>query len=397
MAAYARILRTPGLAVLFAATTITRLPLAINGLAVVLFLRQTSGSFALAGLVAGALALGAAAGAPLAGRLVDRRGARMLLPLALVQAAATLAIWALAGAGVPVAVTAVAAVLAGASIPPTGALLRSCLPRLLRDRELLHAAYALDSVNIELSFVSGPLVTAALVAVAGPQFALGVAAALMLGGTALFLACLPVAGRPARPPRRHAGLLGPLGDPAIRMVAMSTLPIGVCIGAIEVALPAFSTAQGAPALAGILLALWSAASGLGGLAYGTRPAGGGLVDSFLVTAALFPLACLPLALATSPGAMAGLVILAGVPIAPLIASRNRLVGSLAPEGTGAESFTWLVTALVAGLAAGNAAGGALAQSQGWASAVVFGCAAGALGAALGYAFRGALRPRVATG
>ena len=114
-------------------------------------------------------------------------------------------------------------------------------------------------------------------------------------------------------------------------------------------------------------------------------------------ALLFPLACLPLVLASSPLAMVALVILSGAPIAPLIASRNQLVGSLAPRGTGAESFTWLMTALVAGLAAGNAIGGAVAQSEGWEAAVLVGVAVAAAGAALGYSFRGALRPRVATG
>ncbi len=72
----------PAFAVLITSTMITRLPFAINGLAVILFLRAETGSFATAGLAAGALALGAGIGAPLAGRLVDRRGAVMLMPLA---------------------------------------------------------------------------------------------------------------------------------------------------------------------------------------------------------------------------------------------------------------------------------------------------------------------------
>lgn len=395
MAVYARILRLPGIAVLIGATMVTRLPFAINGLAVVLFMREKTGSFAIAGLVAGALALGAAAGAPLAGRLVDRRGPRMLMPLAFAHAGAVLAIWLLGDAGAPAAAIAVPAFISGVSFPPSGALLRSRFPELLGDDELVHGAYALDSVNIELSFIGGPLITALLVAIAGPEFALGASAILVLAGTTLFLSRLP-GGREARAStHRHTGYLGPLSDPAIRMVALTTFPVGFCLGAIEVALPAFSHDEGNAALAGILLALWSAASGLGGLIYGTRRAPDELVDSYLGTALLFPFACLPMALAPSPVAMVPLVILSGLPIAPLIASRNRLVGSLAPDGTGAESFTWLMTALVSGLAAGNALGGALAQSESWQAAVLLGSLVGALGAALGYGFRGALRPRAA--
>ena len=395
MAVYARILRVPGVAVLIGATMVTRLPFAINGLAVVLFLRETTGSFAVAGLVAGALALGAAAGAPLAGRLVDRRGARVLMPLAGVHACAVLAIWALGDAGAAPAAIAIPAALAGASFPPSGALLRSRFPGLLGDEDLVQGAYALDSVNIELSFIGGPLITALLVALAGPEFALGVSAVLVIAGTALFLSRLPGDRGPLHP-AADSGYLGPLGDPAIRMVALTTFPIGFCLGAIEVALPAFSHAENSPALAGVLLALWSLASGLGGLIYGTRVRGG-LVDSFLGIALVFPFACLPMVLAQSPLAMIPLVVLAGLPIAPLIASRNRLVGELAPANTGAESFTWLMTALVAGLAVGNAIGGALAQSEGWEAAVLAGCAVAVLGAATAYGFRGVLQPRVATG
>lgn len=396
MAVYARILRVPGVAVLIAATMVTRLPFAINGLAVVLFLRETTGSFGIAGLVAGALALGAAAGAPLAGRLVDRRGARVLMPLAAVHAFAVLAIWALGDAGAAPALIAIPAALAGASFPPSGALLRSRFPGLLGDEDLVRGAYALDSVNIELSFVGGPLITALLVALAGPEFALGVSAVLVIAGTALFLSRLPGDRGPLDSASAGGGYLGPLGDPAIRMVALTTFPIGFCLGAIEVALPAFSHAEDSPALAGVLLALWSLASGLGGLIYGTRVRGG-LVDSFLGIALVFPFACLPMVLAQSPLAMIPLVVLAGLPIAPLIASRNRLVGELAPADTGAESFTWLMTALVAGLAVGNAIGGALAQSEGWEAAVLAGCAVAVLGAATAYGFRGVLQPRVATG
>jgi MFS family permease len=332
----------------------------------------------------------------MAGRLVDRRGARMLMPLAFVHAGSVLAIWILGRADVAAALIVVPAVTAGASFPPAGALLRSRWPRLLSEPELVHGAYALDSVNIEVSFVTGPLITAVLVAIAGPELALIASAILVVAGTAWFVARLPA--EHAGPPEvHHTSRLGPLADPAIRIVALTTLPIGFCLGAVEVALPAFATDHGEPALAGVLLAIWSAASGIGGLVFGVRGAGAGHLRMFLLMAVVFPLVCLPLVLATSAWTMVPLVILSGLPIAPLIASRNLLVGFLAPVGTGAESFTWLMTALVAGLAAGNAAAGALSQDHGWEQAVLVGCAVAAIGAGFAFAFRGTLRPRLATG
>jgi MFS family permease len=90
MNAYARILRAPHMRPLFLSMLLTRLPLGLNGLATVLFLRERTGSFAVAGAAAGALALGNAVGAPLNARLVDRLGSRVLLMLAAGHAAGLL-------------------------------------------------------------------------------------------------------------------------------------------------------------------------------------------------------------------------------------------------------------------------------------------------------------------
>ena len=187
MARYSRILRTPGIAALLGAATLTRLPFAINGLAMLLYVRERSGSFGLAGAAVGALALGAGALAPFAARLVDRHGTRMLLPIALAHAGLAFAFIAAAGADIA-PLTLVAATLVGASYPPVGAVLRARWPRLLGgDRELVSAAYAFDSVVIELSFVAGPLLTAAIVAGASPVAALALSPCLMVIGTVAFV------------------------------------------------------------------------------------------------------------------------------------------------------------------------------------------------------------------
>src|SRR5215218_5874745 len=82
MHAYREILRTPHLAALLAASVVARLPIGINALATVLFLRAQTGSFAIAGAASGAIALGVALGAPLNARLIDRLGPPVMLALA---------------------------------------------------------------------------------------------------------------------------------------------------------------------------------------------------------------------------------------------------------------------------------------------------------------------------
>ncbi len=62
MKSYLAVLRAGRLGWLELATLVGRLPIGINGLAVVLFLRAETGSFAIPGAVAGGLALGTGAG-----------------------------------------------------------------------------------------------------------------------------------------------------------------------------------------------------------------------------------------------------------------------------------------------------------------------------------------------
>jgi hypothetical protein len=379
------------------ATLIGRLPIGISGLAILLYVREVSGSYAAAGLCAGALALGSALGAPLQGRLIDRRGPGMLVPLAALHAAGLVIVWAAGEAGAATGLLAAASLAAGAAVPPVSSVLRSHWPYLLADEPgLVPSAFALDSVMIEVIFVLGPLITTLVVAAVGPQYALGVSAACVVAGTLLLLAGL--AGRPG-PERTPAGTrafgLGALAAPGLRTLVLASLPVGFTLGSIEVVLPAFSTAEGSEEMAGVLLAVWSAASGVAGLAWGAREWRVSLLDAHLRLAWLLPLGVVPLALAPSPLAMALLVILAGLPIAPLIASRNELIGRVAPAGTSTEAFTWPLTALVAGVSLGAATAGVVIEASSWSGGVLVAFAVGVLGAAIVLARRATLAQPVA--
>jgi MFS family permease len=366
---YGDILRSRYVGALVASSLLSRFPIGINALAIVLFLREQTGSFAIAGAVSGSLAAGSGLGAPFVGRTVDRLGARrVLVPLACIHAFGLASIVGFAELNAPVAVLVVCGFITGAALPPTSSVLRSLWTDLLEPR-LHQAAYALDSTMIELIFITGPLLTAGIAAVTSPAGALIVSAVATVSGTAIFTALPPTKNIHGQE-RSTAGLLGALAIPGVRTLVLVSLPTGIGLGILEVGIPAFSRAEGAAAAAGVLLAMWSFGSGIGGLLYGTLPRRGGVFRTHLIVTALLPVTLLPLAAAPSVWAMAFLVIPAGCCIAPLLATRNELVGGVAPPGMRTEAYTWPMTAFVGGIAIGAALAGALVEGPGWRTAFV---------------------------
>jgi MFS family permease len=391
---YAAVLRAPHVTALVVATLLARFPIGINALAIVLYLRAERGSFAVAGLVAGALAAGSGVGAPVQGRLVDAFGQRrVLVPLGVVHAVALGALVAFAEAGAATAVLVACGLVAGFAIPPTSSVLRSMWPTLLREQPaLVQAAYALDSVMIELIFIVGPLLTAAIATVSSPQAALAVSAASVMVGTIAFTALPPSRAMRPNPNRPRAGLLGALSSPGVRTLVLTSLPAGVGIGICEITLPAFSDASGAAATAGLLLAIWSLGSAAGGLVYGALPNRPPLQKVHLAVTALLPVSFLPMAAAPSVAVMALLVIPAGVFVAPLLATRNEMVGWVAPEGARTEAYTWPLTAFVGGIAIGSALAGAIVEAASWRTAFLAAGALAAIGTVIAVARRATVVP-----
>jgi MFS family permease len=379
---------------MLALAVLARMPLGINALAVVLLLRHEGYSYGVAGAAAGAIAIGVGASGPYISRLIDRNGQReVLAPLAIAHAIGLAVIVAVALGHAPVGVIVAASLAAGIAFPPIGTVMRPLWPRLLADRpELLTTAFALDAAIVELSFVSGPLVTAGIVAVASPAPALGVSAVSSVIGT-LALTSMPPS-RAFRPSGNDAPrhLLGALQSSGVRTLVAATLPVGFCFGAVEVTFPAFCEDVATRSTAGLLLATWSFGSGVGGILYGARHWTLPAFRRYPRCAVALPLGFLPLALPGSVASMAPLAFVSGLSIAPLISTASHVVGEIAPEGSVTEAYSWPITALVIGISLGNAAAGAIAGSAGWRESFVIAACAALLGAAIAVTQRRTLQP-----
>ncbi len=371
-------LRGHGTAVPLIASVVGRLSLGMTGLALLLLVKDTTGSYASAGLVSACYALAFGVFGPSRARSADRRGpVRVLLLTAVLHPLSLIALVLIATSGLPTWVLVLPAVTGGATVPPLGPVMRAIWGALL-EGPLRATAYSLESVVIELCFVLGPLLTALLAATIDPAAAVLAAAGLAVGG-ALWMAATPVVRAVVPVEAASRGRTGPLASPAVRALLLTVVGIGVGFGAIEVALPAYVEAQGArPASAGILLAVWSLGSIVGGLVYG----GLHLVTPHrrqlpVLVAALAVGAVLPL-LAGGPVLM-GLALFAyGLAIAPFTACNAVLLGEAAPPGTVTEAFAWSSSMIFGGAALGSGVAGILVERSGPAAGLAVTAVAGGL-------------------
>jgi MFS family permease len=355
------LLAMPEVARTLTASLVGRLPYTAIGLLIILRVREMGGDYAEGGVAAGSFALGLACLSPLVGRLVDQRGQRAVLLPCAVASAIPLAALALAPDGTPLAAVAGLAALAGIVHPPLSGAMRALWPELVPPRRR-HAAYAIESAGVELTFMVGPLLlVGALAAVTSPAVGLVTCAALLVGGTLAFVTA-PTSRRwrPAGGAART--LAGALASPALLTLLVAVTFMGSSFGAIEVAIAASADEGGSRALVGPLLAAWALGSMIGGLlsARGRAPSDPhrrltGLLAATAVADGL-------VALAPGLPALAVALCLAGACIAPAFATLYSMVADLAREGTLTESYTWLTTGITAGIAAGSAAGGAVVDA-----------------------------------
>jgi predicted MFS family arabinose efflux permease len=354
-APYGRVLRVPGTRPLYGLALVSRIP--VTAAPTALTLRVVLGmhkGFAESGLVAAAVALGMACGAPLLGRLVDRRGARTVLILTTLAQAL---FWGLAGR---LAYTGLvpAAFVAGALSLPVFSLTRQAIAALLpaSDRQ---AGMSLDSMSVEISYSIGPALGVVAVTRLGSSAAmLIIGAAVVVAGIGLILFDPPTA--PIDDPLETSGprtatstttattgsggWLTPLAVAALVATSGATLTLS----GTDIALTASMRAFGHVGLLGLVVATWCLASLAGGFVYGTMPR---RRDPLLLLVLLAALTVI-MVLAGSWWALLLLSIPSGLFCAPLMSSTVEVIAGSVPPAMRGRALGVHTSALTLGSAAG---------------------------------------------
>jgi dipeptide/tripeptide permease len=304
----------------------------------------------------GAYSIAAAVGLPIQGRLMDRVGQTRVIPVTTVlTATGFITLILLAHDGASTAVLCAVAALAGVGTIPTGTAMRTLWSDLVPETELRQAAFAIDAVAIDVAFIAGPLIAAAVIALASPTASLGVCIALSVLGSAIFVSSR--ASRDWRGAPTEHRRIGPLRARGVWVLMGAALGIGIAVGAAELAATAFASAQGTAELGGTLIAVQALASTAGGLWYGARNWTSSPGDRLPGVALVFAVTLAPLVAVPSIGVSFPLMALSGLALAPAISLVYLLLDSLAPTGTAAEATGWVLTAIVGGAAIGNAVAG----------------------------------------
>jgi predicted MFS family arabinose efflux permease len=345
---YRETLRLPGIRSLLAVVTLARIPITAGAvtltLHVVLDLHRGYGA---AGLVTAAFTVGASLGAPVLGRLTDRRGLRLVLVLTTV---AEVLFWS-TGQAMPYPALLVLAAAGGFLSLPAFSVARQSIAALAPESHRL-PAFALDSMTTELSFMAGPAAGVLVATAAGPRVAmLAIAGGLLASGVGLWLLDPPIrAGHEApvavtgRIPRRT--WLRPRLVAVLAVSAAATL----VLSGTDVAVVAVLRHSGEVPWTGAVMALWATCSLLGGFAYGTLRRGVSPVTL------LFPLALLTIPVGLGGGhwwLLALLLLPAGALCAPTITAGADAVSRLTPAAARGEAMGLHNSALTVGIAVGG--------------------------------------------
>jgi MFS family permease len=355
---YRVVLARPHVLRLLLTAMLARLPQGMSGLAVLLLLTPHLG-YARAGLATGMSVAGAGISNVVLARAVDRFGARpVLIPSAFLYAAGMVVLAASSHRSYPAQLA--ICIVVGLVTPPIASVSRGLWPNLLGNEDA-QVIYGLEATAQELIFISGPAAVALIAGLANARTAVVVSGLIGLVGALAFVSAPPLGGSPGAREEEHQR------RSLLRTAVLAYALIGVCLtiglNMTEIATVAFVGGRRASAAAGVVLAVWSLGSMIGGVLFGAsgeRVSDHGLARGVVVTASGLALA----ALAPGTVGLAIILLVSGVAVAPTLARLYTRMGAAAPEGSTTEAFGWLAVGFLLGSFIGLTIGGAAVDTVG---------------------------------
>jgi MFS family permease len=360
LSSYRALWRTLGIPSMLIGSLLARLPTVAIMIPMAFLVKDATGGFGWAGVVAGTYSIGTAIGAPLWSRRADRRGAKRVLILTGLAWSVAIAVLALLPDDAYRAMPLVS-LLAGTVVPPVSPTARAAWPRMVSGRRL-RTAYAVDATAVEVLFALGPMLGAVMVTFASPRSGLLAAAAFSAAAVWWFgqLQPDPAARDEHERPLTARQMLWHRHRLAI--IASFTLAV-TAFAAVSLAIAAYADERGDRMIAGWLETAWAIGSLAGGLVAGALP--GRKAAYVWRRSALISVGMLVCAFATwSPWTLGIALFAAGTVLAPTVGAMYERLGALTPASVRTEVFGWMSSGAMAGAAIGSALAGVVVESFG---------------------------------
>jgi MFS family permease len=356
---YAEVLRLPHAMRVFVPALVGKLSFTMVVLAILLSVQAATDSFTVAGIATGAFGLTNVVASPYRARFVDRSGQRR--GLGVLAAGFALGMFGLAIATAvehpAVGLIVALALVSGVFAPPIGAAMRVLWANLAPTPALKSRAYSLDAVADEVLYTTGPLIVTLVIAIASPTGGLIAVGATALIGTLLMTS--GVASRAHAPVAEAAPASArPLRQRGFVPALVALLGTGLVIGVVEIGAPAIASDQ-PTIVVGLLIAMLSLGSGIGGLVYGNREWRSRSIVRLIVLGAAMALACGTLVLAPNLWVLGGLLVIVGLFLAPSLVTGYVLADELTVPEVRTEASSWINTSTNLGGAVSTAVGGFL--------------------------------------
>ncbi|WP_460785465.1 MFS transporter [Microbacterium tumbae] len=339
---------------MIAAQLTARFPGGMASLAILLHVEQQTGSYGAAGLVLAATSIGQAVAGPVTSRWMGAWGMRRVL--ALTASACVLAVLGLALLPLSLPGYMALGMLAGLSTPPVQSAVRTIYPKLVNSSQLT-PLFSLDASLQEIIWILAPVVITLVSTQVGTTQGLLLVAIVLVLGCGWFILS-PEVGRVRIPRSRRAFGRVVLKPPVLLATVIGFLLIGAC-SAVEVGVVA--TFEHGSLEAGLVLAVFSVGSLLGGLSFGHIPIGPwAMARRLLIVTVGLSLTMVML----NAYWLGGTLFLAGIGIAPALAVLFAITTASVKFSETAEAFGWAGTGQLIGAAAGSAIAGFLVDSTG---------------------------------
>lgn len=362
---YRSLFKTPGGLRFSLAGFVGRMPISMDPLAIIFIVVHASHSYTLAGALAAVAAIVVTFALPFWSRTADRIGQGKTLFIAVpLRTLSILAFIILVAQDAPRWTWFVSIIFAEASFVNTGGLVRRrWLWTLGADRTLVNAAFSFEALMDEIVFIFGPVLATACAASIDPSAGLIVGLAFLLLGSLAF--ALQKSTEPPAHPRDHADPHPPvLRNTSVQAVVLPALFVGGFFSSVSIVVVGFMQSQDATSRTGVMLAVWSLGSGASAIFNGAIKWRMNQAKRFWIFLFALTILSIPFLFVHDQVALAIVLFLNGLAVAPLLVSAYGLAESAVPTEQTTESLAWVIAGMPLGGAVSSAIAGWVIDNYG---------------------------------